>query len=84
MKKNSMMDVHDHLMARLEELGDETKSAEEVADAVKRAETSCKVASAIASNARLVLDAQKFMAEQGVAIASDAIPMLASPKANGD
>lgn len=81
--KNSMMDVHNHLLARLEELGDETKGAEEMESAIKRADSSCRVAAAIAGNARLVLDAQKFMAEQGVAIEGDAIPMLASPKVNG-
>ena len=77
--KNSVMDVHNHLMARLEELGDEEKTDEEMQDAIARAEASVKVAGAIVENQRVVLNTVRFMAEQGVLVTRNDFPALPKP-----
>lgn len=59
MTKNALSDVHDHLVARLEELSDETVDAEKLETIVTRARASCEVAREIGSLGRLALDAIK-------------------------
>ena len=78
--KNSVINVNDHLIARLEELGQENLSAEELDNVVKRAEASVKVASALTANGRIVLDAQRFAAEHGVEFDRETAPMLTGRK----
>ena len=78
--KNSVIHVNDHLVARLEELGQENLSAEELDNVVKRAEASVKVASALTANGRIVLDAQRLAAEHGVEFDRETAPMLTGRK----
>ena len=78
--KNSMLDTHNHLMARLEELNQEGLTPEQLDNVVKRAETSVKVAGAMINNGRLVLDAQRLVAEHGVVIDQGSMPMLTAKK----
>ena len=47
---------------------------------VKRAEASVKVASALTSNGRLVLDAQRHAAEHGIEFDRETAPMLTGRK----
>ena len=67
-------------MARLEELGQEDLSPEQLENVVKRAEASVKVAGAMIDNGRLVLDAQRLVADHGVVIDQSAMPMLTAKK----
>ena len=53
--KNSVINVNDHLIARLEELGQEDLSPEELENVVKRADASVKVASALTAPRRVTL-----------------------------
>ena len=78
--KNSVINVNDHLIARLEELGQENLSPEELENVVKRADASVKVASALTANGRLVLDAQRLAAEHGVEFDRETAPMLTGRK----
>ena len=78
--KNSVINVNDHLIARLEELGQENLSPEELENVVKRADASVKVASALTANGRLVLDAQRHAAEHGVEFDRETAPMLTGRK----
>ena len=78
--KNSMLDTHNHLMARLEELNQEGLTSEQLDNVVKRAETSVKVAGVMIDNGRLILDAQRLVAEHGVSIDQSSMPMLTARK----
>lgn len=60
MPKNALVDVHDHLVASLEELSDENVNSEELEKIVTRARAKCEVASKIGLFARLALDAEKL------------------------
>ena len=61
--KNSMQDLHNHLFARLEALGDEDLEGEKLAEEVTRSKASRDIADKIIENARLALDADKHLAE---------------------
>ena len=78
--KNSMLDVHNLLIARLEELAQENLTPEQLENVVKRADASVKVAGAMIDNGRLVLDAQRLIADYGVIIDQSAMPMLTAKK----
>lgn len=54
--KNSLGDVHNHLMARLEALGDEGLTGEALDCEIARAKAACAVSRAITDNARVMLD----------------------------
>ena len=85
--KNSVINVNDHLIARLEELGQENLSPEELENVVKRADASVKVASALTANARLVLDAHRNAAEHGIEFDRDTAHMITHrkrPATSGD
>ena len=62
--KNTVVHVNDHLVARLEELSQETLTAEQLDNVVKRADATVKVATAITATGRMVLDAKRLCAEQ--------------------
>ena len=78
--KNSMLDLHNHLMARMEELGDEELEGEKLDGALRRAEASVKVAGAMIDNSRLVLDARKLIAEHRNTVDPADMPMLTARK----
>ena len=78
--KNTVVDVNDHLVARLEELAQENLTPEQLDNIVKRADSSVKIATAIAATGRLVLDAKRLCAEHGIHLDRDEAPMLTARK----
>jgi hypothetical protein len=58
--KNSLGDLHNHLFAQLERLGDEDLKGEQLTEEIDRAKAVTSVASQIISNGKLVLDAIKI------------------------
>lgn len=63
--KNSLEDVHNHLVARMERLGDESLTGEELAVEIERAKATCLVAREIADVGKLSIDAAKLAIEHG-------------------
>lgn len=83
--KNKPIDVHNHLMTRLERLCDEDVSGEELEEEIKRSRAAVDVAGAIVDNQRLVLDAASLVAKSGIALERSDLPMLVNQRrANGD
>lgn len=78
--KNSMLDVHNMLVATMEELRQEDMSPDQLDNVAKRADATVKVGNAIVGNARVVLDAQRLAAEHGTAFDEKAVPMLTARK----
>lgn len=70
--KNKLSDLTDHLFAQLERLADETLTAEQIGDEVKRAEAVVSVADQIVRNADLQLKAAVIFATHGERV----LPML--------
>lgn len=66
--KNKLGDLNNHLFAQLERLSDETLSAEQVEQEVKRTEAIVSVSDQIVGNAELQLKAAKLFAEHGQAV----------------
>lgn len=64
--KNTLLDLHNHLFAELERLGDEDMSEEELKAEVKRAKAISSISKNIVDNAKVILDAQRFKEECGV------------------
>lgn len=75
--KNRLSDVHNHLMMRLERLGDESLEGEALDAEIKRSRATVEVAGAITANARTVLDATRFLADQGIPVDVGDVPMIA-------
>lgn len=78
--KNSMLDVHNMLVATMEELRQEDMSPEQLDNVVRRADATVKVGNAIVGNARVVLDGQRLALEHGSAFDEKAVPMLTARK----
>lgn len=62
--KNRLGNLHDHLMARIEALGDEGVTGEALKEEIARSKAATQVASAIIDNARLALDAERHFASR--------------------
>ena len=73
--KNTLGDLNNHLFAELERLSDEDLDPEELKTEISRAHAVQSVAASIISNARTVLDAQKF---QDTKISTSEIPRMLS------
>ena len=70
MRRNTMLDLHDHLMARIEALGDvgDEEDVEEIDKEkldleIRRSEATSKVAATMIANLRLGLDMDRHLAE---------------------
>ena len=70
MRRNTMLDLHDHLMARVEALGDvgDEEDVDEIDKEkldleIRRSEATAKVAATMISNLRLGLDMDRHLAE---------------------
>ncbi|WP_102226850.1 hypothetical protein [Acidimangrovimonas sediminis] len=68
MKKNRLSDLNDHLFAQLERLSDESLTAEQIEQEVKRAGAIVDVADQVSENAKLQLTAAKLFAEHGAQV----------------
>ncbi|SDJ57428.1 hypothetical protein [Salipiger marinus] len=77
--KNRLSDLNNHLFAQLERLADESLSAEQLEQEVKRADAIVSVADTITSNADLQLRAAKLYAEHGAAVLP-MLPQVGGPK----
>ena len=80
MKKNTAVDLHDHLMARIERLADEDLSGEDLEAEIRRSEATVKVAGSVIENARLVLAAERHFAEYDIKPSRETLPMLTTKK----
>lgn len=81
--KNTMADLHNHLFAQIERLGDEGMTPDQIDAETKRAGAMVSVADQIIEGQKLNLTAAKLFAEHGEKI----LPMLppvgkALPKSN--
>jgi hypothetical protein len=66
--KNHLPDLNNHLFAQLERLGEEKISNETLAMEIERSKAITIIAQQVISNARLVLDAQNFLNENGTGL----------------
>lgn len=73
--KNRLTDLNDHLFEQLERLSSETLDGAALVQEVERAAAIVQVADKIVANAKLQLDACKFVAEN--AEFSKRLPMIA-------
>lgn len=65
--KNKLSDVHNHLVAQLERLSDESLDAEKLQLELERTKAIAVVSNQIVANARVVLDAKIAAAEYQIA-----------------
>ena len=63
--KNKIDDVRDHLVAMLELLGDDTRSADEMAQAIERANATASIAGTYFAAVRVEIDAIRVLDETG-------------------
>ncbi len=66
--KNKLTDLNNHLFAQLERLSDETMSAEQIEQEVKRTDAIVSVSDQVVKNADLSLKAAKLFADHGQSI----------------
>ena len=86
MSKNTMGDLHEHLMMQIEALGDDDLEGDKLDEAIKRSQAMCRVADTMIDNGKLVLDAEKHFAAIGDTAASQhrpRVPMLIDNRPNG-
>ena len=69
-KKNTMVDLHDHLMEQLETLADPDLSGEALDEQIKRSEAVTAVAETIIDNAGTMLRAQKQAYDMNLRVGS--------------
>ena len=74
--KNTLLDLNNHLFAQLERLGDEDLQGEELEAEIDRSKAITSVSKEVVSNARLVLDGQKFKADAGMTAGNNMPKML--------
>lgn len=63
--KNKLVDLNNHLFAQLERLGEESLTAEQLEQEVKRTDAMVAVSTQILRNADLSVQAAKLVAEYG-------------------
>lgn len=63
--KNRLVDLNNHLFAQLERLSDETLTAEQIEQEVKRTDAIVDVSEQIVRNADMALKAVKLVADHG-------------------
>lgn len=78
--KNGLVDLNNHLFAQLERLGDESLSDEVLADEIKRGKAISDLGKVVVENAKLALEAEKFISEFGARPAPEMPEMLVNKK----
>ncbi len=68
--KNKLSDLNNHLFEQLERLNDEDLTEDQLTKEIERSKAITNVANSIISNAKVVLDASKFIEEGGYAAQS--------------
>ena len=63
--KNRVSDVRNHLVAMLELLGDDTRSTDEMAQAIERAKATASIAGTYIAAVRVEIDAIRVLDETG-------------------
>ena len=81
--KNKLTDLNDHLFAQLERLGNESLSKEDLSKEVERSRAITDVSKQVVGNARLVLDAEKFMADGASMVRRKNMPAMLGSKELG-
>lgn len=66
--KNKLTDLNNHLFEQLERLNDEDLSDEQLTKEIGRAKAMTDVANSIINNAKVVLDASKFLEDNGYSL----------------
>lgn len=66
--KNKLTDLNNHLFEQLERLNDEDLSEEALSKEIGRAKAMTDVANSIINNAKVVLDASKFLEDSGYSL----------------
>ena len=61
--QNTLMDLNNHLFEQLERLNDESLKGEELIEEVGRAKAIKDISQQIVSNANIMLEAQRFVAD---------------------
>lgn len=80
--KNKVSDVRDHLVAMLEELGDDKVSPEKMAQIIERAKATSMVAGTYINAVRVELDAIRLMDDTGRLPASVTEPVQIGHQGN--
>ena len=65
--KNKLTDLNDHLFAQLERLGDEDLTGAALDEEISRSKAVSQISKDVVSNATLVLQAEKYRSEYGLA-----------------
>lgn len=65
MSMNKLSDLNNHLFEQMERLNNDELSTEQLDFEQKRTKSMAAISYAIINNARLVLDAQKYVSESG-------------------
>lgn len=65
MARNKLTDLNNHLFAQLERLGDEDLKGEDLKNEVQRARAITDVASKVVDNARVSLEAARYLTLEG-------------------
>ena len=74
--KNSMGDLHNHMMAQLERVADPEFEGEALDVEVKRSVAMCQLADTMVRNARVILDAEKHVSDYCVAKDTKSMKLL--------
>ena len=68
--KNRLTDLNNHLFEQLERLNDEDLTEENLSKEIGRAKAMTEIANSIVSNAKVILDASKFLEDSGLSLSS--------------
>lgn len=78
--KNGLVDLNNHLFAQIERLGNEDLEGDALADEIKRGKAMGDLGKVVVENAKLALDAEKFISEFGARPAPELPEMLVNKK----
>lgn len=79
--KNKLIDLNNHLFAQLERLGNEDLNDDQLNNEIKRGKAIGDLGKVVVENAKLTLDAEKFLSEFGARPTPKMPEMLVNNKA---